>query len=46
MYFNRLGITTTKADSLNDVVPKHLDEWFKQSLKFAGAKVWNNFPSF
>ena len=45
MYFDRHGINTRNADSLNVVFPKPNVDCFKHSFKFAGAKVWNDIPS-
>ena len=45
MVFDRHGYTTRYADSLNVILPKPNSETFKQSFKYAGAKVWNKLPN-
>ena len=45
MVFDRHGFDTRNASSLNVVVPKPNLESFKQSLKYAGAKIWNKLPN-
>ena len=45
MYFDRHGINTRNADSLNVVFPRPNLECFKKSYKYAGANVWNNISS-
>ena len=45
MYFDRHGLNTRNANSLNVVPPKPNIQLFCQSLKYAGAKVWNKLPT-
>ena len=45
MYCDRHGFNTRNADSLNVILPKPKLELFKQSFKYAGAKIWNELPT-
>ena len=41
MYFDRHGLNTRNANSLNVVLPKPNIEMFKQTFRYSGAKKWN-----
>ena len=45
MYFDRHDFNTRNADSLNVIVPIPNLESFKQTLRYAGAHVWNKLPN-
>ena len=42
MYFDRHGLNTRNANSLNVVLPTYNIEMFKQSFKYSGPKAWNS----
>ena len=42
MYFDRHGLNTRNANSLNVVLPKPNIETFKQAFKYSGPKAWNS----
>ena len=42
MYFDRHGLNTRNASSLNVVLPKPNTEMFKQSFRYSGANIWNS----
>ena len=39
-------VHTRSAESLNVVIPKPRLEVFRNSFQYAGAKAWNDLPSF
>ena len=45
MYFDRHGLNTRSANSLNVVLPKPNVTLFKQSFKYAGAVSWHKLPN-
>ena len=45
MVFDRHPMNTRFANSLNVVIPKPNIEFFKNSLRYAGGRVWNNLHS-
>ena len=42
MYFDRHGLNTRNANSLNVVLPKPNIEMFKQTFRYSGPKEWNS----
>ena len=45
MYFDRHDFNTRNANSLNVIVPKPNLNSYKQTLRYAGAKIWNKLPN-
>ena len=45
MYFDRHGLNTRNANSLNVVLPKPNTERFKQSFRYSGPNTWNSLHS-
>ena len=45
MYFDRHGLNTRNANSLNVVLPKPNIEMFKQTFRYSGPKEWNSLHS-
>ena len=45
MYFDRHNFNTRNANSLNVIVPKPNHNYYKQTFRYAGAKIWNQLPT-